>query len=98
MNIVSSPQRTCPSEERPQTCYCSDYMSIKHLLIERERKEGERERKGERDRERGRSTGAEGWDGSKAREEQPEQKVITDNYGQERREEENSVQKYRFTD
>lgn len=34
--ISSSPQRTCPSEERPQTCYCSDYMSIKHLLIERD--------------------------------------------------------------
>lgn len=37
MNISSSPQRTCPSEERPQTCYCSDYISIKHLLIARER-------------------------------------------------------------
>ena len=25
---------------RPQTCYCSDSMSIKHLLIERKEREG----------------------------------------------------------
>lgn len=67
-------------------------MSIKHLLIERQR-EGRK-----RERERESRTWAEGWDGSKAREEQPEQKVITDNYGLERRKEEGSLQKYRFTD
>lgn len=89
MNISSSPQRTCPSEERPQTCYCSDYMSIKHPLNASER-ESERGRSG-------RCTWAKGWDGSKAREEQPERKVITDNYGQERRKEDKSLQMYRFT-
>lgn len=46
VNISSNPQRTCPSEERPQTCYCSDYMSIKHLLIEREREQKEGKRGG----------------------------------------------------
>lgn len=61
LNISLSLQRTCPPEERPQSCYCSDEMSIKHHFVE------ERERK------------------SGGVNEQPEQKVITDNYGKRRR-------------
>lgn len=56
-----------PSEERPQTRYCSDYMSIKHRYIEKEQREGRENRKRERRQKE--------KDGSKAREkEQPEQK------------------------
>lgn len=84
VNISSNPQRTCPPEERPQTtCYCSDHMSIKHLLIERKKEEVWQ-------KERESTAWAERWDGSLAREEQPEQSVITDNYGQERRKEKKS--------
>lgn len=84
VNISSSPQRTCPSEEKPQTCYCSDLMSMKHLLIERKKEEV---CVWERGKESESTAWAERWGRSKAREEQPEQNVITDNYGQERRRE-----------
>lgn len=71
VNISSNPQRTCPSEERPQTCYCSDYMSIKHLLIERERENRRRGREEEAERV---AHGQIRRDGLKARGKQPERK------------------------
>ena len=59
-------------------------MSIKHLLIEIEKKK--RRREGEQ------HMGQEDGLDRKQREEQPEQKVITDNYGQGRRKEERGLQ------